>query len=243
MKKQLVLVGHARQRRTRLGLLVATVVKTLATSPSQATELDVHQTVLDDLLRHRVNHHDTAPVASALRNLVGRARTVRAERQTAKRRCSIGTEGVRIQKHLGLALGLAVQQGLAVQHRLALKPVVPVEVLKFALDERSATLLVVPQFGEAIAQRLAVRNPLQVALRHLVLCLYPCVRFFTPIIFQPPVGVCDVHAKIGFHVCGIKARHRVCHRLFRCLARSEACSGNCRERPMFHSARFVSRVP
>ncbi len=136
-----------------------------------------------------------APVAAGRLQAVSEQPGVLADRRAGQRHRAVRRERVRIEQHARLRL--AVERRGPVEDVLVLQPVVLCVEVAAALLVRHAVLLVVPQRGQPVADRAALRDGLEERERHLVLGLDPGARLGRVRILEPAVRVRHLGAVVG----------------------------------------------
>ncbi len=177
----------------RFGLVVAAVEEALAVvGPGGARELDPLQPVGEVAAGRHLAHLPLLPVRATGGQAVGDAPAVLAHRVAGERDGAVGRQGVGIDQHARRAVQLL--QG--VDHALVLQAVVLGEEVAAALALGDAVALVVPELGQAAAQRLAGRDRLQVPEGDAVLLFDPGAGVVGVGVLQPAVGVGDLEAVV-----------------------------------------------
>ena len=189
----LVLLGH---RLAVLRLRVTTVEEAASIGgPGGAAELDPLECLRQFLAGLHVADANLIPVTAAAAGAIGQPFAVVAEAGDGQGHGAILGQGIRVQQHLRLAL----QRVRPIKHALVLQARVPRVKPALALAERQAKALVVPQFLQPVADRLALGQRLQVAEGHLVLRLHPGLGFVGVVILQPAIRIRHLGAVVNIH--------------------------------------------
>ena len=184
---------HGAGERVPRRLGVAAVVEAAAVPrPAGAGELDPAEVVAQVAAAGHVAHVELLPVGAGGGGAVHQAPSVARDGEGAERHRAVLREGVGVQQQA--RLGVEGVEG--VEHRLVLQPVVAEEEVAAALAEGDAELLVVPQPRQALADRLALRDLLQVAEGDAVLRLHPRAGLRAVGLLQPAVGVGHARAVV-----------------------------------------------
>ena len=205
----------------RLGwLVIARIEETSAVlRPGSARELHPFDVVRKVPSGSHLPHFPFLPVRSRGGEAIGQQVAVIADRVPGERHRPVCRQRVGIQQD-GRG-GLERRQGI--QHTLILEPVVFGEEVAPALLERHAVALVVPQLGQAPADRLPLRDPAKIAERDGVLCVHPGLRFRRIVILKPAIRVGNLHAVVVVDGVGLTGRwvHPSRHRGIRRGARRD----------------------
>ncbi len=142
--------------------------------PGHARELGVADEVRQVAAGLDFAHVPGVPVRAAVRHGVSDVASVRADRVVGERCGRIGRQRVRVDEDLGRR----IERGGPVEDALVLRAgLLDVEVAAAFLDRHArlvvqpavAVLLVVPEFRQALLERFARRNRIEVGLGHRIL--------------------------------------------------------------------------
>ena len=175
---------------------VARVIKgARVRDPRHAGELGVRDEIWQVAAGLDLAQAPGVPVRAAVRDGIGHVAPVRADRIIGERCRRIGRQRVRVHEHLGRRIerGRPVQDALVLRARL-FDVKVPAALLhrhaRLVVEPAVAVLLVVPEFRQALLERFARGNRIEVRLGHGVLGRDPG-REFGRRRFHPAIRIGD----------------------------------------------------